>query len=130
MKVAPTDPLAPRFPAAGLTWSRCYIESRAAIDCLSCHDPHRDAETSRADYERKCLECHSGRPDTRQSGGIASSSSSSSSPPRVAACPIEPTRGCIDCHMPSAEKVISHTKFTDHYIRVRRDKTPRDRAGE
>ena len=69
-KVAKTDRLAPRFPAAGLTWSRCYTESKAALDCLTCHNPHRDAETSTTDYEQKCLECHSAAPRSRGKTGL------------------------------------------------------------
>ena len=54
--VTPIDPLVPRFPAAGpAPWSRCYTASGAAIDCLTCHDPHRDAKTSPSYYEQKCL---------------------------------------------------------------------------
>jgi tetratricopeptide (TPR) repeat protein len=115
LTVTPTDPLAPRFPAAGLTWSRCYKESGAAIDCLTCHDPHHDAETSPAYYERKCLECHSGATDDRPT--IASAAAES---PRPSACPVDSTRGCITCHMSVTENVIPHTRFTDHHIRVRR----------
>lgn len=106
-KVVPTDPLAPRFAAASLTWSRCYTETNAGLDCITCHNPHRNAETSPVSYEKKCLECHAKPADGHPK-------------PRGSACPVNPTSGCIECHMPRADNVISHSRFTDHYIRVRR----------
>ena len=115
-KVTPADVLAPRFPAAGLTWSRCFIASKAEIDCLTCHDPHRDAETSPAYYEQKCLECHSERARTPVSNNATA-------PPESEAvvCPKRPLRGCLKCHMPIVDSIVPHTRFTDHYIRVHRD---------
>ncbi len=51
-----------RFPGSTLPWSRCYAESGGALSCVTCHDPHRNAETAPAYYEAKCLSCHpSGR---------------------------------------------------------------------
>ncbi len=55
------DPLAVRFPATNLTWSRCYSESGGALDCVTCHDPHKNAEKAPAFYEAKCLSCHASR---------------------------------------------------------------------
>lgn len=115
LTVSRTDPLAPRFPAAGLTWSRCYTESNGALDCLTCHDPHRDAETSPAYYERKCLGCHAPAAPPREAAASLSRVSH-----RRATCPVNPTSGCVDCHMPTASGLVPHTPFTDHFIRVLR----------
>ena len=52
------EPDSIRFQATTLTWSRCYAQSRGELDCVTCHDPHRDAETSASFYEVKCLDCH------------------------------------------------------------------------
>ena len=102
---------------AGLTWSRCYTASGAAIDCLTRHDPHRDAKTSPSYYEQKCLKCHSQRgksPEDANSPGA----------------PDEPIRSLAPsvhfaiawkCHMPVVEKIVPHTRFTDHYIRIHRN---------
>ncbi len=66
-EVARDDPMAVRFQGTTLTWSRCYTESGEALDCVTCHNPHRDASTSAAHYEARCLECHSGRSDRSSS---------------------------------------------------------------
>jgi tetratricopeptide (TPR) repeat protein len=95
---SPADPASIRFQATTLTWSRCYTQSRGALDCLTCHDPHRDAETAPASYESKCLDCHGPSAATR--------------------CNVRPTRDCIGCHMPTVRGVVPHSPFTDHHIRV------------
>jgi hypothetical protein len=122
--VPPTDPLAPRFPAPSLTRSRCYTESAAAIDCLTCHEPHRDVETSEGYYERKCLECHSNPIGAVTSIGAPNAMSTA----RPSHCPVNPARGCLECHMPKVDTPVPHTPFTDHHIRIRSDKNPRGRA--
>jgi hypothetical protein len=98
--VSPADPTSIRFQATTLTWSRCYTQGqgRDRLDCVTCHDPHRDAETSPAAYESKCLDCHGAKAGPR--------------------CPVNPTRGCIGCHMPTDRVAIPHSPFTDHFIRV------------
>jgi tetratricopeptide (TPR) repeat protein len=98
--VSPSDPGSVRFQATTLTWSRCYTQSRDQLDCVTCHNPHRDAETSAAFYEAKCLECHG--------------------PSSTTHCPVNPTRDCIGCHMPTQRGVVLHIAFTDHHIRVHR----------
>ena len=57
---SPNDPLAARFQAKTLPYSRCFIESQDKLDCITCHDPHRNAATSMLFYEAKCLSCHTG----------------------------------------------------------------------
>ncbi len=114
--VTPAHPLAVRFPGTGLTWSRCYSESGGALSCVTCHDPHRDAETKPAYYESKCLSCHS-----------AAKPSPPALPPvekAGAPCPVNPGRDCLSCHMPKTKTTIPHTLFTDHFIRVRRASDP------
>ncbi|HWE38089.1 MAG TPA: tetratricopeptide repeat protein [Isosphaeraceae bacterium] len=101
------DPRAVRFQTKTLPLSRCYSESDGALSCTTCHDPHRDAETSPAFYEARCLSCHSASP--KENG------------PRRAPCPVNPARDCLSCHMPSVGGAAPHTNFTDHFIRVRRN---------
>jgi hypothetical protein len=64
---------------------------------VTCHDPHKNAETSSASNDLKCLSCH-GR-------GKAS-------------CPVNATEGCVECHMPRAWREQTHSYKIDHYIRI------------
>ncbi len=112
-RVAPSESLAPRFPAAGLTWSRCYTEGGGALSCVTCHDPHRDAETRPAFYEARCLSCHATAAPPPPAGAT-----------KGKACPVDPARDCLSCHMPKVKLQIPHTLFTDHFIRVRSPADP------
>jgi tetratricopeptide (TPR) repeat protein len=104
-QVTPANPIAVRYPGTTLTWSRCFRESGGTFDCVTCHDPHRDAETSRVHYESKCLSCHAKTAEHDRSD-------------RSSPCPVSPSRGCLPCHMPATKTAIPHSTFTDHYIRV------------
>lgn len=87
--------------------SRCYIESREAMSCSSCHDPHvSPAAADRVEYYKsRCLNCHaSGEGDecavAREDRLIASAEDS-----------------CIQCHMPKlAANDVPHTSQTDHRV--------------
>ena len=49
-----------RSQGAGWTWSRCNTQSGGAFGCVTCHDPHKALRsTTTAQYEAKCLACHS-----------------------------------------------------------------------
>lgn len=37
-----------RFQPVGLSQSRCYIESKGALSCVTCHDPHARAKWNRS----------------------------------------------------------------------------------
>jgi tetratricopeptide (TPR) repeat protein len=126
-EVSREDPRAVRFQGTTLTWSRCYSESDDALDCVTCHNPHRNASTSAAHYEARCLECHSrdggqathvgqADPDRRRSRRRALRDASTGT-----ICPVNPSTGCIGCHMPAVSGLVPHSTFTDHFIRVHRD---------
>ena len=106
-----------RFPGSTLPWSRCYAESGGALSCVTCHDPHRNAQTTPAYYEAKCHSCH-------PSAGRVTESKVTQVAPRSmnvtirSPCPINPNRNCLDCHMPKVRYDWLHGTFTDHYIRV------------
>jgi hypothetical protein len=111
-----TDPFWIRFQGTTLAWSKFYTESARAFDCVTCHDPDRNAEHSASHYEAKCLVCHSS-----PAIGEASGQPSGSDPAKEAggsACPINPSRDCLGCHMPPFRSQPLHAIFWDHYIRV------------
>jgi formate-dependent nitrite reductase cytochrome c552 subunit len=87
-----------RFQPYRLATSKCYDAEDARIRCTSCHDPHREVETSAAAYDAKCQACHSKKLST-------------------AVCRVA-TKDCVTCHMPRIELPGAQTKFTDHRIRV------------
>ena len=78
------------------------------MSCLTCHDPHREAEHAASFYEAKCLTCHS-----RQANAPVPSSAGSRT-----TCPVNPAKDCLGCHMPKVPFPDLHTSLTDHYIRV------------
>lgn len=110
-EVRPTNPVLIRFAPVGISQSRCFTEQdriglddageKLRFDCMTCHDPHRPAETRPQFYIDRCVGCHSG-----QSG-------------RASVCSGTPTSTqCLDCHMPKVD-VHPHLRFTDHWIRKR-----------
>ncbi len=101
-----------RFQPYRLETSRCWGKGDARITCLACHDPHLPLVRDSGSYDDRCLRCH------LKNGG-----SKGPSDHPGAACP-QGTKDCVTCHMPKYEAPNTHTKFTDHRIRiVRSDRT-------
>jgi tetratricopeptide (TPR) repeat protein len=118
----PENPVWIRSQGVGWARSRCNTESGGAFGCITCHDPHQGASaTSTADYEVRCLKCHAA---TRQPADNVRPASTlqpdAGSPSR--ACPVNPSNGCLACHMPRVRLDSLHMKLTDHHIRVHRQK--------
>ena len=87
-KTTPADAGFVRYQASGLVLSRCYTESAEALSCVTCHNPHKDAGTSAASYEARCLACH----------GAPRPSATSANRPKLGPTPARPvpsTRGRI-----------------------------------
>jgi len=96
-----------RFQPYRLEKSRCWGKGDARITCLACHDPHQPLAHDPGSYDNCCLRCH-----------LASKDSKRVSNHPGAACPRN-TKGCTICHMAKYEVPGTHTKFTDHWIRIR-----------
>lgn len=79
--------------------SACFRQSRGALTCTTCHDPHRKLRGDQAvsHYRERCLSCHS-RPSPAVHGET-------------------PPGDCTACHMPKrrAQDVV-HAVMTDHLI--------------
>ena len=88
-----------RFPSQRIVLSRCFNETFGELACTTCHDPHRDVSDEAGLFDQSCLSCH----DTgaRDHGTV---------------CP-EASANCASCHMPT-ERVMRHSLFSDHWIRV------------
>ena len=108
-----------RSQGVGWTWSRCNTQSGGAFGCVTCHDPHKGARsTTTAQYEAKCLACHSAATAEPASGPGPAAHAQSEPRPRI--CSVNPAKGCIPCHMPGVRMDSAHRDLTDHYIRLPR----------
>lgn len=118
--VKPTDMDAVRFQAVTLPWSRCSIATNGAFGCVTCHSPHRDADTSSAYYDAKCLACHAAEapPPAPPTAHRSRHTAALPEDARRVACPINAKSDCVECHMPSVTSAAPHTAFTDHFIRI------------
>ena len=85
-----------------LLQSACYRESRGAMTCTTCHDPHRTPRGPEAvrHFRQRCMSCHPGLSDQDH--------------------PQPAQSDCLPCHMPRrrTEDAV-HVVMTDHWIRSR-----------
>lgn len=91
-----------RLQAFALSRSACFRKSGGRLSCMTCHDPHGDADDlSRSDYNAKCGGCHS--------------ASAADAP----LCRLKPGGDCVSCHMPGqAVPLYTRPRFRTHWIRV------------
>jgi Cytochrome c554 and c-prime len=87
-----------RFQPYGLMKSACFLKSGDRLSCTTCHNPHRNVETTAASYEPVCRSCH-GRSHEQT------------------VCPVNARGGCVRCHMPQ-RSLVPGIAMADHWIRV------------
>ncbi len=97
-----------------LRQSRCFIESKGALTCETCHNPHHvlRGEAANTAYAKVCNQCHASRIQTLVAAGGHPASDR-----------------CVECHMPKrrAEDAV-HIVMTDH--RIQRRPPPGDLLAE
>jgi hypothetical protein len=104
-----------RYQPYGLMRSRCFLESKKTLSCLTCHDPHTDASTNVETYTAACLTCHSAPTSVDRPSPLWSLA--------IKTCPVNPKAKCITCHMPPRNVIANSpipTYMADHYIRIHR----------
>jgi hypothetical protein len=96
------DPHLPRFQGTALGLSACFTKSKGALSCLTCHDPHRNADArSRPQYNTICTSCH-----------VPSES-------KKVPCKVQPAGDCVSCHMPAQIVPMPNSPvFRTHWIKV------------
>ncbi len=113
------DKLDDKFEIVGssayrLRQSRCFLESKDALSCDTCHDPHRTLRGDEAvrHYSEACRQCHTAAFDGLVSNGRH---------------PV--ATECVTCHMPKRRTGdVVHVVMTDHLIQRR--PPSRDLLGE
>jgi predicted CXXCH cytochrome family protein len=88
-----------------LRQSRCFRESKDALTCDTCHDPHQIARGEEAvrHYSEVCRQCHTAAFDGLVSNGRHPAATD-----------------CVTCHMPKRRTGdVVHVVMTDHLIQRR-----------
>ncbi len=101
-------------------------EGDPRLTCTACHDPHRPAERDPLAYDTRCLTCHG---QAKQAGAKPADPKPDGTTPATRraepkTCSVA-TRSCVSCHMPKYEVEEMRFSFTDHLIRIVRNKPDR-----
>ena len=98
-----------KFEIAGgayrLRQSRCFLQSKGRMTCVTCHNPHDvpRGPAATAHYAAVCRQCHSGNVDRLNAVGSHPSDAD-----------------CVKCHMPKRRTDDAvHVVMTDHRIQKR-----------
>lgn len=98
-----------RFQPYRLEESRCWGDGDARLNCTACHNPHKPLTETLSSYDKNCLVCH------------ARASQALRRIRRTRSCRVG-TRNCVTCHMPQTVIPSMHSRFTDHRIRIVRNR--------
>ena len=97
------DPWNARHQPLYLSQSPCFRNSKGALSCRTCHDPHERLRRNDAPYyNARCAGCHDPKRHPAMTVGD----------PRK-------TQDCISCHMPGVEPQ-PRLRFANHWIGVYR----------
>ena len=90
-----------------LMQSQCFLRSRGALTCVTCHNPHEPLESgprAAAHYEGVCRSCHASTLEELVHAGRHPAGA-----------------GCVECHMPKRRTTdVVHVTMTDHLIQRRK----------
>jgi hypothetical protein len=89
------DPRNARDQTLRLAASACFLRSNGRLNCITCHDPHRQLEQSASRYDSRCRTCHA-NPAHRQ--------------------PVS-AQACVTCHMPTIPDG-PNLAFANHRIAI------------
>lgn len=107
---APGKEYGDKFEISGsayrLRQSACFRQSKGALRCTTCHDPHRvpDKMEAARHFTQVCRQCHATALDRLVSAGRHTTDAN-----------------CVDCHMPKRRTDdVVHAVMTDHLIQRRK----------
>jgi hypothetical protein len=89
-----------------LVTSKCWGTGDARLICTTCHDPHKQLETTASAYDAICRSCHVSKVGEKTTASHPG-----------AGCP-KAVKNCTDCHMQKVYVPEMHANFTDHRIRI------------
>jgi Tfp pilus assembly protein PilF/Zn finger protein HypA/HybF involved in hydrogenase expression len=78
----------------------CFRNSKGALSCLTCHDPHEPLKKTAAAYDARCTACHG---KVVHKTAVVSTRATS--------------RSCVSCHMPQVSTSAA-LHFTNHWIGI------------
>ena len=76
-------------------YSACFLRSNGRLNCVTCHDPHRQLEQNASSYDARDQTCHANQVHRQSIAGQA----------------------CVTCHMPPIPEG-PNLAFTNHRIAV------------
>lgn len=113
----------PRFQATALERSLCFQKSQA-LSCATCHNPHKTVGEDKDVGEANCLRCHASPGKSIVHAPVSAPPttddvSPSLKPIPAKPCKVNPTTGCVGCHMPTQHiATIPDSRYHNHWIKI------------